>query len=143
MNAQNTSNTQSQQAVPRVAKVHPRLGRNHLGLLASLGCVALLLVSAPALAQLLGNTQSFAVLGGSGVSVGGGGATINGDLGVAPGTSITGGPTMVPPFANHGNDPFAIAARASWVPLNNSLLGGSCTPLSSDQLNGQSLGPGC
>lgn len=152
MNAQTTSTTQSQHLVPAVAKADSRLSRNHPGLLASLGLAALLLVSAPALAQLMGDTQSFAILGGSGVNANGTGSVINGDVGIAPAaaTFITGippppatGATVTLPFANHGNDSFAIAARASWVPLNNSLLAGACTALPLDQLDGQTLGPGC
>lgn len=101
------------------------------------------MISAPVLAQSLGAAQSFAILGGTEVTVGGGGAIVNGDLGVSPGTSITGGPSVTPPYGIHNNDQAAIDARAAWVPLNNSLLAGSCTPLSSDQLAGQNLTPGC
>jgi Ice-binding-like/IPTL-CTERM motif len=147
MNAQTTSNTRSQHVVPRVAKSDSRLSRNHPGLLASLGLAALLLVSAPALAQSLGAAQSFAILGGSGVNANGTGSVINGDVGIAPAaaTFITGIPanaTVTPPFANHGNDAFAIAARASTLTLFNSLntLGGA-TPIL-PALNGQSLVPG-
>lgn len=119
--------------------------------LESFGFIALLLVSAPAPAQLLGAAQSFAILGGSGVNANGTGSIINGDVGIAPAaaTFITGippppatGATVTPPFANHGNDAFAVAARASTLTLYNSLAAmGGATPILA-ALNGQSLGPG-
>lgn len=111
--------------------------------LASMGLAALLWGASPASAQTLGATQSFGVLGGSSVTAGGAGATINGDVGVSPGTSITGPVTVVSPFGIHNNDLSAIAARAAYLTLNASLLSGGCTALASDQLNGQTLGPGC
>ena len=98
--------------------------RKRLSLLASLGFAALPLVSAPALAQNVGAAQSFAILGGTAVTVTAPANTINGDVGIAPAaaTFITGFPanaTIVPPFSNHGNDGFAIAARAAVTTLFN------------------------
>ena len=106
MNAHTASTTQAQNVVPRVAKSDSRLSRNHPGLLASLGLAALLLVSAPALAQLMGDAQSFAILGGSAVTANGTGSVINGDVGIAPqpATSITGFPanaTITPPQSRY------------------------------------------
>ena len=74
----------------------------------------------------------------------GGGATINGDLGVSPGTSITGFPpaTVVPPYAIHNNDGPAISAQAAAGTLFTFLqTAGPSTPIA-NQLNGQNLGPG-
>jgi Ice-binding-like/Putative Ig domain/IPTL-CTERM motif len=127
MNAQSASTTRSQHLVPRVAEAHSRLSRNYPGLLASLGFVALLLVSVPALAQLLGNAQSFAILGGSAVNANGSGSSVNGDVGINPAaaTFITGFPanaTIVLPFSNHGNDSTAINASGSAVTLYNSAV---------------------
>src|SRR5450759_2822465 len=126
MNIQTAFTTESQCSTTRVAKAHSRLGRIHPGLLASLGFAAFVLVSGPALAQVLGAAQSFAVLGGTSVTFAPPPSTINGDVGVSPGTSITGFPanaTITAPFAVHNNDASAIAARASTLALYNSLAG--------------------
>jgi hypothetical protein len=125
MNAQSASTTQAQHVVPRVAEADSRLSRNHPGLVAGLGFAALLLASAPALAQTVGAAQSFAILGGTAVTAAPPLSTINGDVGITPaaGTFITGFPanaTISPPFTNHGNDAFAIAAGAATLTLFNS-----------------------
>jgi hypothetical protein len=125
MNAQSASTSQAEHVVPRVAEADSRLGRNHPGLLARLGFAALLLASAPALAQTVGAAQSFAILGGTAVTAAPPLSTINGDVGITPaaGTFITGFPanaTISPPFTNHGNDAFAIAAGAATLTLFNS-----------------------
>jgi hypothetical protein len=125
MNAQSASATQAQHVVPRVAEADSRLSRNHPGLLVRLGFAALLLASAPALAQTVGAAQSFAILGGTAVTAAPPLSTINGDVGITPaaGTFITGFPanaTISPPFTNHGNDAFAIAAGAATLTLFNS-----------------------
>lgn len=125
MNTQTTNNTESRHLVPRVANAHSRLDRNYSGLLTSAGFVAFLLVSAPALAQTVGAAQSFAIMGGSAVTTAPPMSTINGDVGIDPSaaTFITGFPanaTVTAPFTNHGNDAFAIAARAATTALFNS-----------------------
>jgi hypothetical protein len=89
--------------------------------LKSVFCVALVAsIFAPSVswAQTAGAAGSFAVVGGAGVHFNGAGSTINGDVGIDPAaaTFITGHPgnaTILPPFANHGNDAFAIAAAAA------------------------------
>jgi hypothetical protein len=124
-----------------VRNIHDRMMRSSL--LAGTGFAVLLYGAFPASAQTLGTTQTFGVLGGTSVTAGGAGATVNGDVGVSPGTSITGPITVVAPFGIHNNDASAIAARADFLTLNGSLLVGACTALPSDQLNGQNLGPGC
>jgi uncharacterized repeat protein (TIGR01451 family) len=116
--------------------------RKSLSLVASVGLVTLLYGTSPVSAQTLGAAQSFGVLGGATVTAGSGGATINGDVGVAPGTSITGTITVVPPFGTHNNDAAAIAARAATLTLYGTLasMGGATVILPG--LNGQSRGPG-
>ena len=82
------------------------------------------------------------MLGGTAVTVAGGGATITGDVGVSPGTSITGPVTVVSPFNVHNNDGSAIAAQSSVTALYTSLAGtGGATALGAE-LGGLSLTPG-
>jgi len=75
----------------------------------------------PLWAQALGAASSFAVKGGTSVT-NAGTATINGDLGVSPGTSITGAFAVTPPFGTHNNDGAAILAQASILTLYNDLV---------------------
>jgi hypothetical protein len=109
------------------------------------GLTALLFGSAPASAQSLGSAESYAVLGGSAVTVAGTGSVINGNVGVSPGTSITGipaGATVVPPFSTHANDGSAIAAQTSTTALYTSLAAtGGATALGAE-LGGVVLTPG-
>lgn len=106
-----------------------------------------LCAASPAWAQgpPLGAAQSFAVLGGTTVTAAGTGTVINGDVGVSPGTSITGfpaGATVVPPFTTHVNDGAAIAAQTSTTALYNTLAAmGAGTPLG-PELGGLTLTPG-
>jgi hypothetical protein len=89
----------------------------------SLGLVSILFGASPAWAQsapVVGDVQSFAVLGGSTVTVAGTGTVITGDVGTSPGTSITGipaGGTVVAPYTTHSNDAAAIAAQVSATAL--------------------------
>ena len=116
--------------------------------LSGAGFAALLCGSSPAWAQTVGNAQSFAVMGGTGVSANGGVSTITGDVGIAPaaGSFITGFPanaTVVPPFSVRGNDSTAIAARASITSLNTALVSAPPSgPNSLPELGGASFGPG-
>jgi hypothetical protein len=101
--------------------------------------------ASPALAQSPGAAQSFAVLGGTTVTAAGTGTVITGDVGVSPGTSITGFPAsavVLPPFGIHANDGAAIAAQASATALYSTLAAtGGATPLGAE-LGGVTLGPG-
>jgi Ice-binding-like len=138
--------TQFEQVASPVAETDSTSSRNYPGLLASLRFAALLLVSAPALAQSLGAAQSFAILGGSAVNANGTGSSVNGDVGVSPGSSITGFPAqanVVPPFSfAHSADGPANNARAATLTLYNFLAAaGGATPILPG-LNGQTLGPG-
>jgi hypothetical protein len=121
--------------------------RNGLHLAASAGFAALLYGgygASPASAQSLGAAQSFAIVGGSAVTAGGTGSVIDGNVGVSPGTSITGFPaeaTIVPPFSTHPNDAAAIMAQASTTALYTALGTGVATPIGAE-LAGANLGPG-
>jgi hypothetical protein len=94
-----------------------------LSRVALIGLVALCYGAPSALAQTppsVGSAQSFAVLGGSSVTAAGTGTVITGDVGVSPGTSITGFPasaTVVPPFSTHAADGPANAAQTSTTAL--------------------------
>lgn len=110
------------------------------------GFAALLLSAAPAHAQSVGAAASFAIVGGSAVAANGTGSVVDGDVGVSPGTSITGFPanaSIVPPFTTHADpDGLAIAAQTSVTALYTTLAGaGPCTPLGM-QLDTVSVGPG-
>ena len=116
--------------------------RHCFSLVAIVGFAALVCGPPTALAQSLGSAESYAVLGGSSVSVGGGGATVTGDVGVSPGTSITGPLTVVSPFTTHNNDASAIAAQSSTTALYTTLAGmGPGTTLVAE-LGGTTLTPG-
>jgi hypothetical protein len=119
-----------------------------MSLTAFLGFIPLLFGATSAGAQTappLGDAASFAVLGGSTVTVAGTGTVITGDVGVSPGTSITGIPAggiVVPPYTTHSNDAAAIAAQVSTTALYTNLVStGSATPLEIE-LGGVVLTPG-
>ncbi len=139
MNPQIAFRAQSEHVVPRVVDADSRRSRNHPGLRASLGFAALLLGSAPALAQTyLGTAQPFAVLAASAVTcptV----ATVTGDLGISPNgaASITGFPapcTVV--GTTHAADAVAAQAQTDLVTAYNFLASQACNL----DLTGQDLG---
>lgn len=115
--------------------------------LAALACAALLCGAGSAHAQTTGAASSFAILGGTSVTAAAGAtqSLINGDVGVSPGTSITGFPanaTTVPPYGVHTNDAAAIAAQSATTALYNSLAAmGAGTPIG-NELGGEVYGPG-
>jgi type VI secretion system secreted protein VgrG len=106
---------------------------------ATVGLVTFLFGVCPASAQTapsLGSAQSFAVLGGSTVT-NTGSSVITGDLGVSPGTAVTGFPPgLVVSGTIHAADAVALAAQNSVTTAYNSLAGQSCT----QDLTGQDLG---
>ena len=121
-------------------------GRVLLAAMTTASYAALVMAAAPVWAQSVGAAASFAIVGGSGVSANGTGSVIDGDVGVSPGTSITGFPanaTIVVPFTTHADpDGLAIAAQTSVTALYVALAGaGPCTPLGM-QLDTVSVGPG-
>ena len=66
----------------------------------------------------MGAASSYGIVGGAGVHANGAGSAVAGDVGIDPAaaTFITGFPgnaVIDPPFSNHGNDAFAIAAAAA------------------------------
>src|SRR5436305_1654695 len=84
---------------------------------AATACAAVIGVPTLALAQTIGAAQSFAIVGGQSVTAAAGAtqSAINGDVGVSPGTSITGFPAFaatLAPFSTHSNDGAAQSAQA-------------------------------
>lgn len=101
-------------------------------------CAALLFAAAPSLAQVsLGTAGSFGVLGGSAVT-NTGASVISGNLGVSPGTSITGFPpgVVTPPGTIHAADAVAAQAQVDLTAAYNAIVG---TPTLVD-LTGTDLG---
>ena len=108
--------------------------------------VGALAAAAPANAQTapsLGTAQSYAVLGGSTVT-NTGASVINGDLGLSPGSSVTGFPPgTVTGGAIHAADASALSAQNSLVTAYNFAAGQSCTQdLTGQDLGGKTLTPG-
>ena len=121
--------------------------RHDLRLTASAGFALVLCgVVSPVSAQTapsLGSAQSFAVLGGSTVT-NTGPSTIAGDLGVSPGSAVTGFPPgLVTSGTIHAADAVALAAQNSVVTAYNSLTSLACTQdLTGLDLGGRTLTPG-
>jgi large repetitive protein len=109
------------------------------------GLAAVLSGASPVSAQSLGSADSYAIVGGTAVTAAGTGSVVNGNVGVSPGTSITGfpaGATVVPPYATHANDGSAIAAQGSVGALYTTLAGlGGATAIG-PELGGVVLTPG-
>jgi hypothetical protein len=116
--------------------------RYAFGLLA--GAVAFTALSMSASASTapgLGTATSFAVLAGQTVT-NTGSTTITGDLGVSPGTAVTGSPTVIG-STHTGNDPVAISAQHD---LGTAYGNAASSPCNFDEtgknLGGQTLTPG-
>src|SRR6202049_4194299 len=144
MNVRSAPTAHSQHVVPRVAEADSRPGPNYPALLAALGLSAWAGLVAPASAQnlSLGAAATFGVLGSTTVT--NTGATIvTGDVGVWPGTSITGFPpgTIFPGSgAQHTGDPVPQQAQSDLTAAYNDAVGRSC-PLANN-LTGSILGSG-
>ena len=113
--------------------------RTCFSLVASVTLAALLYGPSPALAQTapsLGSAQSFAVLGSSTVT-NTGPSIVSGDLGLSPGSSVTGFPPgVVVAGTVHVADATAVAAQTSVTSAYTDLASQACT----QDLSGQDLG---
>ncbi len=93
-------------------------------------------------APSLGSAASFAVLGGTTVT-NAGATSILGDVGVAPGTALTGFPPGSITGTMHLGDPIAVQAQADAVLAYNAITASVCgTTLSGQDLGGMTLTPG-
>lgn len=115
-------------------------------LYAFVACVTVICSGSAVFAQTapsLGAAQSFAVLAGSTVT-NTGPTTVAGDLGVSPGTAVTGFPPgVVVSGTIHSADAVALSAQNSVTAAYNSLAGQACTQdLSGQDLGGKTLTPG-
>ena len=111
---------------------------------ASLIAVLFFFITAPALAQIsLGSAQSFGVLGGSAVT-NTGATTVNGNVGVSPGTAVTGFPPgVVVGGTIHSNDAVAQQAQDDLTTAYNEIAATPCTvDLTGQDLGGLTLTPG-
>lgn len=111
---------------------------------ASFAAAVLLVAAAPVTAQIsLGTAQSFGVLGGSAVT-NTGATTVNGNVGVSPGTSVTGFlPGVVVGGAIHSNDAVAMQAQNDLTTAYNNIAATPCTvDLTGQNLGGLTLTPG-
>ncbi len=111
----------------------------HPGVLA-FGLLALLSGSSAAMAQL----SSFAVLGGSTVTNTNTPTTVNGNLGVSPGSAVTGFPPgIVTGGTIHAADALAAQAQSDLATTYNNLASTPCgTDLTGQDLGGKTLTPG-
>jgi hypothetical protein len=110
----------------------------------SLAASLLLVAAIPAAAQIsLGTAQSFGVLGGSTVT-NTGATTVNGNVGVSPGTAVTGFPPgVVVGGAIHANDAVAVQAQSDLTTAYNEIAATPCTvDLTGQNLGGLTLTPG-
>ncbi len=113
------------------------------GLVACVVLVATVLSSGAAGSTLLGTAQSFVVLGGSTVT-NTGNTTVEGNLGVSPGSAVTGFPPgLVTNGTIHITDGVASQAQSDVTTAYNTLAGMACnTDLTSQDLGGLTLTPG-
>ena len=118
-----------------------------LRFVAGVGWAVLLCTPAIVRAQTVGAAGSFAVVGGQSVTAAAGAtqSVVNGDVGVSPGTSITGFPafaTTTPPFATHSNDGAAQSAQAATLSLYNTIVALGPGTAIGPELSNQVIGPG-
>jgi hypothetical protein len=91
----------------------------------------------------LGSAESFAVLAGSAIT-NAGVTKVRGNMGVSPGTSITGLPTGQPTLGRiHAGDAGAAQAQVDLAAAYNRLIGMPCTvSMCGENLGGRTLRPG-
>src|ERR1700733_9512003 len=110
-----------------------------------LAVAAFFFIASTALAQTsisLGTAQSFGVLGASAVT-NTGSTVVTGDLGISPGTSITGFPPGSVTGTVHNADAVAAEAERGATTAYNAILGTACTTdLTGQNLGGLTLTPG-
>jgi hypothetical protein len=109
-----------------------------------IGLAVILLKATPASAQIsLGTAQNFGVLGGSTVT-NTGATTVNGNVGVSPGSAVTGFPPgVVVGGAIHSNDAVAMQAQNDLTTAYNNIAATPCTvDLTGQNLGGLTLTPG-
>jgi hypothetical protein len=112
--------------------------------LTSIGLAALLFSALPAFAQIsLGTAQNFGALAGSTVT-NTGATTVNGNVGVSPGSAVTGFPPgVVVGGAIHSNDAVAMQAQNDLTTAYNNIASTPCTvDLTGQDLGGLTLTPG-
>lgn len=117
--------------------------RKAIGALAIGAIAACLFSAADAFAQIpLGTAQGFAILGGSTVT-NTGATVITGDLGVSPGSSVTGFPPGIVNGTIHAADGVAAQAQSDLTTAYNTAAGLPCgVDLSGQDLGGLTLTPG-
>jgi hypothetical protein len=118
--------------------------RKYLSLWATVAFGLFFFGASPAMAQIsLGTAQSFGVLAGSTVT-NTGATSVTGNLGVSPGTSVTGFPPgVVTGGTIHLNDAVAAQAQSDVTTAYNAILGTACTvDLTGQDLGGLTLTPG-
>lgn len=119
-----------------------RPARRSLGLVSlALLLAAVLATSAQAASVGLGTTDSFSVLGGSTVT-NTGPSVLAGDLGLSPGTAVTGFPPGTVAGTIHANDAVARQAQADLVTAYNDAARRSSTATVSGDLAGRTLSSG-
>jgi Ice-binding-like len=121
-----------------------------LGLL-GMTCLAVVLVAAvlvstsrgasAATQPPLGTDTSFAVLAGSAIT-NTGPSVVTGDLGLAPGSSVTGFPPGTVNGATHVDDAVAVQAKSDLVTASTAAAGQPCTSTLTGDLGGRTLTPG-
>jgi hypothetical protein len=122
----------------------------HLSLMASVGLAALLSLAQPgaalaATAPPLGTAADFAVLAGSTVTNTGSCVISSGNVGVSPGSAVTGFPPGIvsSPYTIHAADAVAAQAQIDLTTAYNNLAGKACnTTLTGQNLGGMTLTPG-